>query len=41
MLRFEKEMLGQFVTDHPLLGIKDALAAQVDLPITELDALDD
>ena len=28
LLRFEKEMLGQFVTDHPLLGVRDALAAQ-------------
>ena len=25
LLRYEKEMLGQFVTDHPLLGVKDAL----------------
>ena len=23
LLRYEKEMLGQFVTDHPLLGVKD------------------
>jgi DNA polymerase-3 subunit alpha len=30
MLRLEKEMLGQFVTDHPLLPIRDALASQCD-----------
>jgi DNA polymerase-3 subunit alpha len=28
LLSKEKEMLGQFVTDHPLLGIEDAVAAQ-------------
>ena len=28
LLREEKEMLGQFVTDHPLLGVQDALSAQ-------------
>ncbi len=26
-LAFEKEMLGQFVTDHPLLGVREALSA--------------
>ena len=30
LLRLEKEMLGQFVTDHPLLAVKDVLAAQCD-----------
>jgi DNA polymerase-3 subunit alpha len=28
LLRREKEILGQFVTDHPLLAVKDRLAAQ-------------
>ena len=36
LLRQEKEMLGQYVTDHPLLGVKDRLAAQADLEISEL-----
>jgi DNA polymerase-3 subunit alpha len=36
LLRWEKEMLGQYVTDHPLLPIKDQLAAQTDLEISEL-----
>ena len=36
LLRFEKEMLGQFVTDHPLLGVRDALAAQTTHEIGEL-----
>ena len=31
LLRFEKEMLGQFVTDHPLLEVKDA-ARRADRP---------
>jgi DNA polymerase-3 subunit alpha len=34
-------MLGQFVTDHPLLGIKDALAAQTDLELSDTDRLGD
>jgi DNA polymerase-3 subunit alpha len=41
LLRYEKEMLGQFVTDHPLLGVRDRLAAQSDMPITELVSLGD
>lgn len=41
LLRFEKEMLGQFVTDHPLLGIRDQLSGQCDHEITELGALGD
>ncbi len=41
LLRMEKEMLGQFVTDHPLLGIKEVLAAQTDLEISEVGALGD
>jgi DNA polymerase-3 subunit alpha len=40
-LRWEKEMLGQYVTDHPLLPIKDQLAAQTDLEISELPSLGD
>ena len=40
-LRLEKEMLGQFVTDHPLLEVKDRLAALADMPIVELETLGD
>ncbi len=40
-LRYEKEMLGQFVTDHPLLGVKDQLAAQTDMEIPELASMGD
>jgi DNA polymerase-3 subunit alpha len=41
LLRSEKEMLGQFVTDHPLLAIKDRLARQSDLEISEVPGLGD
>ena len=34
-------MLGQFVTDHPLLGVADALSAQTNHDIAELDSLGD
>ncbi len=41
LLRLEKEMLGQFVTDHPLLQVRDPLAAQTDMEITEVANLGD
>ena len=41
LLRLEKEMLGQFVTDHPLLEVKDTLAAQCSHDITDLANLGD
>src|SRR5207244_12296295 len=41
LLRLEKEMLGQFVTDHPLLGGRELLAAQTDLEISEVASLGD
>ena len=41
LLRFEKDMLGQYVTDHPLLGVRDLLEAQTDMPISEVGALGD
>jgi DNA polymerase-3 subunit alpha len=41
LLRLEKEMLGQYVTDHPLLPIKDRLAALTDMEISEVPALGD
>ncbi len=41
LLRLEKEMLGQFVTDHPLLEVREALAAQTDMEILEVGDLGD
>jgi DNA polymerase-3 subunit alpha len=41
LLRLEKEVLGQFVTDHPLLEVKDALFASVDREMADLDSLGD
>jgi DNA polymerase-3 subunit alpha len=41
LLRYEKEMLGQFVTDHPLLSVVDALRAQSTHEIGDLEAADD
>ena len=41
LLRHEKDMLGQFVTDHPLLGVRDALAAQTNHEIVDLESLGD
>ncbi len=40
-LRWEKEMLGQYVTDHPLLPIRDRLAALSDMEIVDLPTLGD
>ena len=40
-LAFEKEMLGLYVSDHPLLGAEAALARKVDCPLTELELLED
>jgi DNA polymerase-3 subunit alpha len=41
LLRQEKEMLGQYVTDHPLLALKERLAQQIDLDISDLSTLGD
>jgi DNA polymerase-3 subunit alpha len=41
LLRLEKEMLGQFVTDHPLLSVKEELARQTTQEIGDLEALGD
>ncbi|HEX9823287.1 MAG TPA: DNA polymerase III subunit alpha [Actinomycetota bacterium] len=40
-LRQEKEMLGTFVTDHPLLEVRDRLEAQTDLEMSEVEGLGD
>jgi DNA polymerase-3 subunit alpha len=41
LLRLEKEVLGQFVTDHPLLSVRDHLARQVDMDIPQVAELGD
>jgi DNA polymerase-3 subunit alpha len=41
LLRLEKEMLGQFVTDHPLLAVKDELSRQTTHEIGDLESLGD
>src|SRR5690606_24864153 len=35
-LAFEKEMLGLYVSDHPLLGVQHSLRRVVDGPLSEL-----
>ncbi|HVE93009.1 MAG TPA: DNA polymerase III subunit alpha, partial [Actinomycetota bacterium] len=35
-MAFEKEMLGQYVTDHPLLGLEQVMACQTDASIAHL-----
>jgi DNA polymerase-3 subunit alpha len=40
-LAFEKEMLGLYVSDHPLLGAEASLARRVDCALDELAELDD
>jgi DNA polymerase-3 subunit alpha len=41
LLKHEKEMLGQWVTDHPLLAVRSRLEAQTDMEIVELPTLGD
>ena len=40
-LRFEKEMLGLYVSDHPLLGVEAALRRKVDCTIVDAIERDD
>jgi DNA polymerase-3 subunit alpha len=40
-LRLEKEMLGQFVTDHPLLAVEEKLKAQTTTEIQDLEEAGD
>jgi DNA polymerase-3 subunit alpha len=35
-LAFEKEMLGQYVSDHPLLGLEHVLEREADTPLSSL-----
>ena len=41
LLRFEKEMLGSFVSDHPLLEVADDLRSQSTHEIGDLESADD
>jgi DNA polymerase-3 subunit alpha len=41
LLRQEKQVLGQYVTDHPLLAVRDRLAAVADTELSELPSLGD
>jgi DNA polymerase III subunit alpha len=36
LLAFEREMLGLYVSDHPLLGLEHALAAETDCSVAQL-----
>jgi DNA polymerase-3 subunit alpha len=38
LLAYEREMLGLYVSDHPLLGVEHVIAAAVDCPISALAA---
>ena len=40
-LRFEKEMLGLYISDHPLMGVQSALRRKVDCGIAELQGRED
>jgi len=40
-LSFEKEMLGLYVSDHPLMGAEAALRRRSDCAITELETVED
>jgi DNA polymerase-3 subunit alpha len=41
LLAYEREMLGLYVSDHPLMGIEHVLAAAVDAPISAISEMDD
>jgi DNA polymerase-3 subunit alpha len=40
-LRFEKEMLGLYVSDHPLFGVESALKRKVEHSLIDLQTMDD
>ena len=40
-LRFEKEMLGLYVSDHPLFGVEAALRRKVEHSVLDLQTMDD
>jgi DNA polymerase-3 subunit alpha len=41
LLTYEREMLGLYVSDHPLFGIEHVLAAAVDCPVSAISECDD
>ncbi len=41
LLSFEKEMLGLYVSDHPLLGVKELLANQIDVSLVDVKDQED
>jgi DNA polymerase-3 subunit alpha len=41
LLRQEKQMLGQYVTDHPLLAVRERLESRTDTQIADLPSLGD
>jgi DNA polymerase-3 subunit alpha len=41
LLTYEREMLGLYVSDHPLFGVEHVLAGAVDLPVSQLADCDD
>ena len=41
MLAYEKEMLGNYVTDHPLAGLKDVLSVQTDATLASIAEVPD
>jgi DNA polymerase-3 subunit alpha len=41
LLAYEREMLGLYVSDHPLFGVEHVIAAAVDCPISALADKDD
>jgi DNA polymerase-3 subunit alpha len=41
LLTYEREMLGLYVSDHPLFGIEHVLAAAVDCPVSAISECED
>jgi len=41
LLTYEREMLGLYVSDHPLLGVEHVIAAAVDCPISAIHDRED
>ncbi len=41
LLTYEREMLGLYVSDHPLFGVEHVLAGAVDLPVSQIGDVED
>ncbi len=41
LLTYEREMLGLYVSDHPLFGVEHVLAGAVDMPVSQIAECDD